>query len=150
MNATCSPLGEICGSATQRKWYRSDSEILRFCARSAALNVTTMMRARTITVQFTGLRRPQTTQLVSSYNDPVPVTTNFQNWSPGKKRRAEIVQSLEAALAGRPGKWHIQFIGGGGEVELRVSGPATETSQLIDPEAAPSHIADEVIRILQS
>jgi hypothetical protein len=80
----------------------------------------------------------------------VPVTTNFQNWSPGKKRRAEIVQLLEAAFAGRPGKWHIQFIGGSGEVELRVSGPATESSQLLDPDTAPSDIAGEVIRILQS
>jgi hypothetical protein len=80
----------------------------------------------------------------------VPVTTNFQNWSLGKKRRGEIIQALEAALVNKPGKWHVQFIGAGGDIELRVSGPAVETSVLIDPDAEPSHVADEVTRIIQS
>lgn len=79
----------------------------------------------------------------------MPVTTNFQNWNIGKKQRAEIVQALEPVFADRPGKWHVQFICSGQDVEVRVSGPGVETSELLDAGADAQHIADALAGIVQ-
>jgi hypothetical protein len=80
----------------------------------------------------------------------VAVTTNFQNWNVGKKQREEILKALNSVFAHKPGKWHVQFIGSGGEVELRISGPGVEISALLDPAADSERVAETVARSLES
>jgi hypothetical protein len=78
----------------------------------------------------------------------VPFTTNFQGSTSGKKQREAVIEALAAVFAGKPGKWHVQFIGNGEHVELRLSGPGMETSEYVDATLDPTHIKDLIARIL--
>jgi hypothetical protein len=68
----------------------------------------------------------------------------------GKKQRESVVQALTAVFAGKPGKWHVQFIAHGNEIEMRVSGRGVETSELVDSSLDPQVIAEAVTRIVAS
>ena len=78
------------------------------------------------------------------------VTTNFQSSTLGKKRKEQAVQVLTEFFAKRPGKWHVQFIGNGEDIEMKVSGPGVETSELVDSSLDPAAITDVVTRALTS
>ncbi len=74
-------------------------------------------------------------------------TTNFQVIGIGRSARAKIEQAVADALGSRPGRWHVQFIGGLGDDvwEMRVSGPATETAEYLDGSSGqhdPAYITD--------
>lgn len=53
-------------------------------------------------------------------------------------------------FSARPGKWHVQLIGSSGDLELRVSGPGVEASELLTPTSSPDDIAMVVVAILGS
>ena len=84
------------------------------------------------------------------YNNRVPFTTNFQSSRIGKKQREAVLQALASVFAGKAGKWHVQFIGDGEEIEMRVSGPGVETSDLVDASMDPQSIVQAIARILPS
>ena len=62
------------------------------------------------------------------------VTTNFQIDGLSSGRRDRIRKALTEAFGSREGKWHIQFIAAYPDDlwEVRLSGPAVETSGYID------------------
>lgn len=79
-------------------------------------------------------------------------TTNFQVIGIGRTERGKIEEAVTRAIGSRPGRWHVQFIGGLGEDiwEMRVSGPATETAEYLDRtlgQHQPDYIADLLARL---
>jgi hypothetical protein len=82
----------------------------------------------------------------------VAATTNFQVIGLGRTERGKIEEAVTRAIGSRPGRWHVQFIGGLGEDiwEMRVSGPATETAEYLDRtlgQHQPDYIADLLARL---
>jgi hypothetical protein len=82
----------------------------------------------------------------------VAATTNFQVIGIGRADRGKIEAAIARAIGSRPGRWHVQFIGGLGEDiwEMRVSGPATETAEYLDRALGqhdPDYIADLLTRL---
>ena len=78
--------------------------------------------------------------MLNRYTARVAATTNFQVIGIGRNERAKIEEAITRAIGSRPGRWHVQFIGGLGEDvwEMRVSGPATETARISGPDAGPA------------
>ena len=73
---------------------------------------------------------------------------NFQSASVGKKQREAVTQALTAVFSEKPGKWHVQFIGHAGDMEMRVSGPGVETSDYVDAALDPQAITEAITRVL--
>jgi hypothetical protein len=78
----------------------------------------------------------------------VPFTTNFQGSGFGRKEREAVIQALTLLFAGKPGRWHVQFIHDGDLIEMRVSGPGVETSDYVGAPLDPEAIAGLVTTIL--
>jgi hypothetical protein len=79
----------------------------------------------------------------------VSLTTNFQVFSVSDKRQRAITDVLRQTFTGRPGRWHVQFIGNRGEEtwEVRLSGPGVETSGYVDAEGSPESLAETVANL---
>jgi hypothetical protein len=73
---------------------------------------------------------------------------NFQGFRIGKKQREVVIEALTAVFAGKPGKWHVQFIGSGEEIEMRISGPGVETSEYVGAELDRQTVMDAAARVL--
>jgi hypothetical protein len=80
----------------------------------------------------------------------VSFTTNFQGAGIGKKQRDAVVAALTTVLAGKPGKWHVQFIRNRDEMEMRVSGPGVETSEYLDAALDPDIVTVAMATIMRS
>ena len=80
------------------------------------------------------------------------LTTNFQIDGLSSTRRDKITTALQARFAEMKGKWRVQFIAPTPDDlwEVRVSGPAVETSGYIDGSEAqqdPERVAELVFAI---
>jgi hypothetical protein len=82
----------------------------------------------------------------------MPASTSFQVIGIGKTQQAKLEAAVQAALAKKPGKWRVQFLGHTSEDvwEMAVSGPTVETTEYLDRTAGqldPAYVADAVARI---
>ena len=82
----------------------------------------------------------------------MPASTSFQVIGIGKTKQAKLEAAVQTALAKKPGKWRVQFLGHTSEQlwEMAVSGPTVETTEYLDRSAGqldPAYITAALERL---